>query len=292
MLTPWQVEDLEYVFRARFRFNTTIVALDASSRPQHQMDRSLATFVEQNDGPRNLLIVYYTGPGAYREDQKHLELWSEFGPRLQRRRSPPVNWHRSEEMLRSDEVDGDVLTIDTPHESKQLTNRMTEDNSPKRMINRTRRFELMTAFEFYLATARPGKSSFTRALTNALTALLDQNVCNPFSTFSLNQRIRGYRPRSARNCTHCSLLPNRNHIFLTPTRSAAERAAQHQSEVKGYLKLGFEFSDDSLSHAQIEKLIKKLAVIGDDADIGLQRIEWLGFQTKQGQSYHSCERYT
>jgi hypothetical protein len=78
----------------------------------------------------------------------------------------------------------------------------------------------------------------------------------------------------------CSLLPSRNHIFLTPIRSATERAAQHQSEVKGYLKLGFEFIDDSFSHAQIEKLIKKLAAIGDDAEIGLQGIEWLGFQVK------------
>ena len=69
-----QAEELEAVFRDRFHYRTQIVELNVATKPQHQLNRHLSAFVEANDGPNNLMIVYYTGHGRYQEKGDFLQL--------------------------------------------------------------------------------------------------------------------------------------------------------------------------------------------------------------------------
>ena len=66
--------ELDALFRESFNYTTKIVELNVSKKPQHQLNRHLSTFVEEHDGPHNLMIVYYTGHGVYREKEKYLQL--------------------------------------------------------------------------------------------------------------------------------------------------------------------------------------------------------------------------
>lgn len=67
MLTISQVEELNDLFSERFHFNTEIVELDVASKPQHQLNRHMTSFVIDNDGPNKLLIVYYSGHTIYQD---------------------------------------------------------------------------------------------------------------------------------------------------------------------------------------------------------------------------------
>jgi hypothetical protein len=246
------------------------------------MDRSLITFIEQNDGPRNLLIVYYTGHGIYNERQKCLELSAVMNS-SHAKKHPYVNWHRSEDILRrSSDVDADVLTIlDTVFASNQLIDRMAGDDAWDG-DQRKRRFELMSACAVDETTPAPGPYSFTRALIDALTAFVDQGPDDSFSTFSLNQRICMSPKRRDTTSMLWSLLPNKSHIFLTPMRKASDVIAERKQKGKAYLRLGFGLRDETLSKTQIENLVQALAQLTRNEHIGLRSIDWLGFESKHG----------
>lgn len=272
-LTPGQVEQLEVVFRVRFGFHTNIVTFNALSKPQHQMDRSLITFIEENDGPSNLLIVYYTGHGTYYQCEKQLRLTSD--TRLWERAKPFVNWHRSEDILRSDEVDADVLTIlDTAYASNQLIDRIS-DNNTSESKNHTKRFEIMSVCMVDETTAAPGPNSFTHALTNALEKFADLDSDNPFSVFSLNQRICMDARRRDTPSMIWSLLPNKSHIYLAPMGKATDEYWQGGQKDRCYLKLELEFRDEVLSQTQIEEFVRTVKDLGRNKDVGLRSIRWL-----------------
>lgn len=65
LLVKPEVEKLKSVFEDRFRYKAQIEYLDNSIAPKLQLrvNRLVATFVDENDGPNNLLIVYYAGHG-------------------------------------------------------------------------------------------------------------------------------------------------------------------------------------------------------------------------------------
>jgi len=57
-----------------FNHKTEIVELDNNRPPQQQLNMELARFVFHNDGPDNLLIVYYTGHGRLEDHERRLHL--------------------------------------------------------------------------------------------------------------------------------------------------------------------------------------------------------------------------
>lgn len=73
----------------------------------------MSSFIETNDGPNNLLIVYYSGHGVYKDLEHYLELRGT----LHRGRGGGIsqdahaNWNKVEEILRSEDVEADILTI-------------------------------------------------------------------------------------------------------------------------------------------------------------------------------------
>lgn len=63
--TTEEVNALKKVFEKRFKYHTTTEYLDNNKRPnlQVQLNSRVAAFVDANDGPNTLLIVYYAGHG-------------------------------------------------------------------------------------------------------------------------------------------------------------------------------------------------------------------------------------
>lgn len=250
--------------------------LNVSSKPQHQLNRYLSTFVEEHDGPNNLLIVYYTGHGQYREDRKHLELTASLNPMVKKgfNNDARCNWNKAEEILRSDDVECDVLTIlDTCYSS----------NLAKSGKEETRTFELLSACAIDSTTAAPGENSFTRALIDALKELLDQFGDRPFTTFHLNQRILlDKRRHDTPSQLWFRLQHHERHIRLAPLKPEPDRRrpAPGLSHLpRGYLTLRFALRDESLNQQQIEYLTMNLSkAFNKKALVGLRRIDWLGIK--------------
>jgi hypothetical protein len=69
----FQVDELVTLFNQHFNYKSKIVELDVQKKAQHQLNNAITSFVLDNDGPNNLLIVYYTGHGTYRKEESLLE---------------------------------------------------------------------------------------------------------------------------------------------------------------------------------------------------------------------------
>lgn len=111
----------------------------------------MSAFIQEHDGPNNLLIVYYTGHGLYRENDKYLELTASLKPMIKRGFSQEArcNWNKIQEILQDDDVESDVLTILDTCYASNLTKSGKED---------TRTFELLSACAIDSTTAAPGDS--------------------------------------------------------------------------------------------------------------------------------------
>ncbi|KAF2685826.1 hypothetical protein K458DRAFT_387779 [Lentithecium fluviatile CBS 122367] len=272
--TRGEAEELRDIFANRFRFETETVELNVSSKPQHQINRHLSAFIEKHDGPNNLLIVYYTGHGVYREDHKHLELTASLNPMNKKGFNgiARCNWNKVEELLKAEEVECDVLTIlDTCYSS----------NIAKSGKEETRTFELLSACAINATTAAPGDNSFTRALIDALSELIDQFGDRPFTTFHLNQRILlDKRRHDTPSQLWFRLQNHERHIRLAPLKQNPLRQSPSLPQPpRGYLTLRFALRDESLNQQQIEFLTLHLAkAFNKKALVGLRRIDWLGIK--------------
>jgi hypothetical protein len=251
------------------------VELNVSSKPQHQINRHISAFVENHDGPNNLLIVYYTGHGEYHDAHKHLELTASLNTKDQKgfNLDARANWNRAEEILRSKDVEGDVLTILDTCYASNLVKSGKED---------TRTFELLSASAIDRTTAEPGEYSFTRALIDTLHELLNSFGDKPFTTFYLNQRIL-LRPnrRTSPSQVWYLLKYHERHIRLAPLKPLKDRE-QKTSGIfdapRGYLTLRFSLRDGSLNQEQIELLTKTISKAFNNQSVGLRGIDWLGFK--------------
>lgn len=240
------------------------------------MNCYLAVFVEKHDGPNNLLVLYYTGHGVYREDHKHLELTASLNPMVKKgfSKDARLNWNKAEDILRSDDVECDVLTIlDTCYSS----------NLAKSGKEETRTFELLSACAIDSTTAAPGDNSFTRALIDALKELLEEFHDRPFTTFHLNQRILlDKRRHDTPSQLWFRLQHHERHIRLAPLKPEKDRerkASGLRHPPRGYLTLRFALRDESLNREQIEFLTRNLSkAFNNKALVGLRRIDWLGLK--------------
>jgi hypothetical protein len=229
--------------------------------------------VRDHDGPRNLLIIYYTGHGVFREDKKYLELTASTNPEMCKgfAGDAVANWNKVEEKLRDEEVDGDVLTIlDTCYASNLVK---------KSGKQQAKKFELVAACPIDGTTASPGEFSFTRALIDGLKELLDEHR-DPVSTFRLVQRINLSKHRTD---TPAQLWARDqhtdHHIFLAPLKPYKPDIAQPSGfryTPGGYLTLRLGLRDACLNKEQIEYMTKTLSnALFNKQLVGLRQVEWL-----------------
>ena len=75
--TTEEVDALRLVLENRFKYRTTTEHLDNDNkkRLQVQLNSKVAAFVDANDGPNTLLIVYYAGHGKPGEIRGDLEMF-------------------------------------------------------------------------------------------------------------------------------------------------------------------------------------------------------------------------
>lgn len=253
--------------------------LNVKSRSQHQLSRHISTFIEDNDGPQNLLIVYYTGHGTVKDHDRPkpwLQITATAKPWEGKGffKDAHANWNKAEDLLRSDDVEGDVLNImDCCYSS----------NIAKSGMLSSRKFELLSACGINQTTCSPGPHSFTRVLIDKLTELADEYTDKPFATHVLNDRIIRDERRIEEPSHLWFRLPNKHHIFLGPLTKGAKASQQQLSDIRvprGFLSLRFAISRESLDREQIERLTKSLSTaFEDNKRLGLRRIDWLGFRS-------------
>lgn len=280
MLTSGQAEELESLFRNRFHYHTETIELNLSTKPQLQLNSRVSNFAEKHDGPNNLLIIYYTGHGVYQQQQKpeYLQLTACVNPIRGKgiQKDAHANWNKTETILKSDDIDADVLTIlDTCYAS----------NATKSAKQSSRKFELLAACPIDQTTTAPGPYSFTRALIDGLTELARVYNDKPFSTFHLTQRICMDKRRLDTPAQLWHRLPNDQHILLAPLKPSqpgSEQARQEQKVVRaprGYLTLQFALRDEKLGQEQIEFLTLGLSKAFENKKlIGLKKVDWLGIK--------------
>lgn len=278
-----QARELSALFSESFNYSTSIVELNVGKKPQHQLDSYISDFICNNDGPDNLLIVYYTGHGVFNDEKKCLELTGSLrnNALLQDRglrKNARATWNKAEDQLRHEDVEGDVLTIlDTCYSS----------NFVKSGKDGHKRFELLSACAIDQTTEAPGKNSYTRALIDALKELLSEDAEGPISTFRLYQRIN-MDPRRKDTPSQIwsrgkSAHHSEQHIFLAPIKPAKAHALHPpgwRSKPKGYLTLRFGLRDPTLNQQQIEFMTKALSkAFANKALMGLRKIEWVEMES-------------
>jgi hypothetical protein len=250
-----------------------MVELNVRKKPQHQLNSHISDFIRDHDGPHNLLIIYYTGHGVFKEDKKYLELTACVNPAISKgfSRDATANWNKVEEKLKDDEVEGDVLTIlDTCYAS----NVAKKSGKPE-----TKKFELLSACPIDQTTAAPGKYSFTRALIDGLKELLAEHQ-DPVSTWRILQRININERRNDTPAQLWSRSPTtEHHIFLAPLKPHKPDLTQPSTfrvTPGGYLTLRFGLRDPNLNKEQIEYMTKTLSnALFNKALIGLRQVEWM-----------------
>ena len=220
------------------------------------------------------MVVYYSGHGLWREDLRHLELTGSIKNNDRGfRNEARANWEKAEEALRSDDIEGDVLTILDTCYSSNVTKSGNED---------TRTFELLSACAYDTTTASPGPNSFTRALIDALKELLKETKDRSFSTFYLNQRIlMNPNRRDTPSQLWFRLKHHERHIRLAPLKPQKDRSRPPAllALPRGYLTLRFAIRDESLNREQIDFLTKNLSqVFSNKQLLGLRRIDWIGLK--------------
>lgn len=259
-------------------------------KPQHQLQSSIAQFTQKFDGPGNLLIVYYSGHGVWKDLENFLQLTACTNPMLGKglHQDAHVNWSKAIDLLISGDVDADVLAIlDTSYASND------SKGSSKISDRGTRKFELLTASGLDQTTQAPGPYSFTRSLIDNLKDLVMEYDSAPFSSFHLNQRIC-MDPRRREVPSHLwYLFPNGGNILLAPkpsqmSVSSRKRRSSLARASNGRLTLTFDLRDEYLNREQIEVLTRSLTKALENKNmLGIRKIDWHGIES----TVRTCQRF-
>ena len=68
------MRELDELFRSGFNYITKIFEMDLARSPELQLKKAVLDFAYEHHGPKNLLIVYYTGHGEYDSEKKDYRL--------------------------------------------------------------------------------------------------------------------------------------------------------------------------------------------------------------------------
>lgn len=271
-----EIEKLKALFINGFNYEVEVATLNIETKPQHQLNLAITSFVNKCDGPHNLMIVYYTGHGCWYEEKKVLE-FIPTNKSLEKKGDhvPIAEWNRAETPLVED-AEGDVLTIlDSCYAS----------NIQKSYTDKLRTYELLTAAGMDQPTSGPGKNSFTTVLTEELQELLNKYQGRKFATAELVQRINvNLRRRNCPSMLWDRLSRHDHHICLAPldtldTRDLEKRQLSFQNmQGKASLTLRIALKEERMTQTQTEKLAHWLLKAFRESLIQTQKIDWVEFR--------------
>jgi len=139
------------------------------SPPQNQAFRYLSNFVDAQDDPQTLLIVYYVGHGyGSARGTGHLALSGKPIYDMETKIAVSVEWHEVERTLVS--ISSDVLVIFDCCQAGLLC-RSAQDG----LVTEGRVFQYLGACESEQQTKSSGRHSFTSAVIWALKELVDES---------------------------------------------------------------------------------------------------------------------
>lgn len=254
-------------------------------------------FIHMHNGPHNLLIIYYTGHGAYDEDGECLELHAYFFllrsllfVQLNRGQfsiffrsrgygdtSTPypaqASWNRAESPL-IEEADCDVLAIfDTCFASNIQKNGQLKD---------LRTYEFFAASGHDKMTAGPGPKSFTNALISSLKELLEECGDNSFTIRQLCEKVNLKEARRG-NQSHVWSRFKRydRYIALAPLkRTLAQRKEDfNPDQTRAFLSLRLPLTTERLTEEQISTIARAFSKAVKDHKAPVKSIDWVGLQS-------------
>ncbi|KAF1972167.1 hypothetical protein BU23DRAFT_469178 [Bimuria novae-zelandiae CBS 107.79] len=269
-----EVARLQDIFTTKFGYECNVAKLNNSKRPQHQLDAAIQNHRNDHDGPNNLLIVYYTGHGTVvgPEDDERLELSATWNGHQLRPYPATAFWDTAERPLF--DMEGDVLAIlDCCFASRAGLKMKQED---------LRTYQLLAASPAGSPTEGPGKNSFTTALCDSLSELIDESGGGNFPLTKLIQRINRQRTKIA--CVPWDRLHKHNRqIQLARLAEAHDRVAsfENREPEKAYLNFRLSLATDDLEKEQIEMLARQMPKACKEARIPVLRIDWVKMEKTQ-----------
>ena len=149
----------------------------------------------------------------------------------------------------------------------------------------TRVYKILCASAMDKPTDGPGPKSFTTALINSLTKLLEENPDKPFVLRQLCEKINRYPERHHRP----SLIwtPDSQHdgeIEFLPLKNTLDERKKtfNHNETRALLHLRLSLTNKSLNHRQITVLCKALCEAVKEAKVPVRRIDWQSLQNSTG----------
>src|ERR1700712_2740189 len=189
-----------------------------------------------------------------------------------------VTWDYAEDTLIRD-VKADCLAIlDTCFAGNIHKNALPTES---------RTYELLSASGPDRTTIGPGIKSFTSALIHSMEELREEHKGGPFTTWQLEQKIMMQETRR-HNPPHLypRILNYDRHIKLAPFKKTwQERQKKPVNQgpttpsLPAYITLRVAINAKDLSANKIKKLATNVCKAARSAEVGVQRIDWLGMSS-------------
>ena len=282
-----EVAALGAVFRDYYQYQvqSSPIIRRTSKKAQTQVNKIVASWVDENDAPNTLLIVYFAGHGRPGITPGSLELAGHSSPKDVREHLDKVIWNKTESNLQ--DTNADVLQVfDCCYAGNLGTDR-----------GGTRVFEYLAATSANETTKCPGPHSFTMALIWALKDLA--NTHKRFTTSDLLNKIkdeapnfpRGQKPVLSKRYDHSAELiileplgTNRDYV-QTPDDIPRPDISKEEILV---LKFVLETRP---SVDNIKSFGKYLNDILSKKDLHVSRVIWGGLQPKQKVVYQAARQF-
>ncbi|KAI4092361.1 MAG: hypothetical protein LQ339_007958 [Xanthoria mediterranea] len=274
--TKGEVDNLARMFHEIYKYKIQNVRLKSNSsrHPQVEVNKIMAEFVWEEDGPSTLLLVYYAGHGAPGQRPGNLELKGESSPTIDN--AATVVWNYAEAALQ--QTKADILEIFDCCYAGDLAR-----GSCGRGFG-TRCFEFLGATSSGATTRAPGPSSFSSGLIWALGALAKES--DRFTTNKLVNKIReapNFPKKQVPVLTERNDLSSLNRIVIAPLLNADEASTAVPAEETdttrrqpwGFLNLRLSL-ESCPEKAEIAKFGEDVRCILQSTELKVQGVKWAG----------------
>ncbi|KAL8775027.1 MAG: hypothetical protein Q9209_000506 [Squamulea sp. 1 TL-2023] len=266
--TEGEVDGLARMFRETYNYKVQNVKLNCNGcrLAQVQVNKRIADFVYDEDGPSTLLIVYYAGHGLTKR--------SERSPTIED--PATVVWNFAEAALQ--QTKGDIFEIFDCCYAGDLGR-----GSGGRGFG-TRCFEFLGATSSGATTKAPGKDSFSSGLIWALDVLAKES--DRFTTSTLANKIReapNFPKRQVPILYERNDLASLQRIVIAPLLKGdeasmaglAEKYEMVPHQLWGFLdlRIGLERRP---KRTEIEKFAKDVSVMMQSTELKVRHVKWGG----------------
>ena len=274
-----EIDELSSVFQDTYNFHVThkTIKKREKKRAQTQINAIVASWVDEYDGLKTLLVVYFAGHGKAGDQIGELIInGHKESPSDVRRYLNKVVWNITESCLH--EIQSDVLQIFDCCYAGALGTRGTSSQS----------FEYLAATGAEDTTDSPGDTSFTAALIWALKRLVRESWVRFTTTDLLTEILKApnfpedQKPVLSKRREN----PTNERIMLHPLRpespidGTSSRGPRHKRLQQDVVTLKFVF-ESRPSVEDIHKLGSDLNHVVRNNELHVNRIAWGGIQPRE-----------